>query len=537
MNTGNLSRIFHENPENIAVVGDGVMLIDFGRVAFGNIELFPLADKDCLLKVWFGEAFLNGRIDRIPPGSVRCQCVSVDFRRGGEWRVIMPEKDERNTGPRAVKLPPEWGTLIPFRWVELEGWPKGVDFKAGFIRRREAYAADWDDSAAGFESSDDMLNRIWELCRYSIKATTFAGVYVDGDRERIPYEADAFINQISHYACGAHVEMARETFDYLLDAPTWPTEWAAHMIFMAHADWMFTGDTNWLRPRFDPLKVKLLPHRQQENGLLTTVLSDIEEVRGDLVDWPPGERDGFVFSKRNAVVNAFQYRATICMAEMADALGLATEQRVFRDRAADLAVAFHHLFFDPTRGIYRDGEEIDHHSLHANLFPMAFNLVPGDKRARVVGFLKSKGMACSVYAAQYLMEALFRSGEAAHALDLVIAPGDRSWRHMVESGTTITWEAWDQCYKPNQDWNHAWGAAPANLFPRFVLGVRPLEAGYKKVVIEPQLGWLSWARGRVPTILGPLDVEVERQASGQVHVEVKSPSGMEVRVQPENKVL
>ena len=27
---------------------------------------------------------------------------------------------------------------------------------------------------------------------------------------------------------------------------------------------------------------------------------------------------------------------------------------------------------------------------------------------------------------------------------------------MVESGTTITWEAWDMKCKPNQDWNHAW---------------------------------------------------------------------------------
>jgi hypothetical protein len=25
-------------------------------------------------------------------------------------------------------------------------------------------------------------------------------IYVDGDRERIPYEADAYINMLSHYA-------------------------------------------------------------------------------------------------------------------------------------------------------------------------------------------------------------------------------------------------------------------------------------------------------------------------------------------------
>ena len=95
-----------------------------------------------------------------------------------------------------------------------------------------------------------MLNRIWELCRYSIKATTFAGVYVDGDRERIPYEADAYLNQISHYATDNDIQMARDTIDHLMKYPTWPTEWAPHMVFMAYADWMHTGDTEWLAPRY-----------------------------------------------------------------------------------------------------------------------------------------------------------------------------------------------------------------------------------------------------------------------------------------------
>ena len=46
---------------------------------------------------------------------------------------------------------------------------------------------------------NDILNQVWDLCKYSIKATTFNGLYVDGDRERIPYEADAYLNQLSHY--------------------------------------------------------------------------------------------------------------------------------------------------------------------------------------------------------------------------------------------------------------------------------------------------------------------------------------------------
>ena len=47
-------------------------------------------------------------------------------------------------------------------------------------------------------------------------------------------------------------------------------------------------------------------------------------------------------------------------------------------------------------------------------------------------------------------------------------------------------EAWDDAIKPNQDWNHAWGAAPANIIPRFFCGIRPTQPGFKRFVVEPQ---------------------------------------------------
>ena len=121
-------------------------------------------------------------------------------------------------------------------------------------------------------------------------------------------------------------------------------------------------------------------------------------------------------------------------------------------------------------------------------------------------WLAGKGMACSVYAAQYLLEGLFENEAGEKAVGLIVAPGDRSWRHMVESGTTITWEAWDQKYKPNQDWNHAWGAAPANILPKYVLGAQPLLPGWKRVLIKPHPSGLSFAKGKIPTPLGPLPI-------------------------------
>jgi hypothetical protein len=100
---------------------------------------------------------------------------------------------------------------------------------------------------------------------------------------------------------------------------------------------------------------------------------------------------------------------------------------------------------------------------------------------------------------------------------------------MVESGTTITWEAWDQRYKPNQDWNHAWGAAPANLLPRFVLGVQPLLPGWRRSVIRPNPGSLSRAEGKVPTPLGPILIQWENTNAFKLSVSL--PTGMSAQVQ------
>ena len=196
------------------------------------------------------------------------------------------------------------------------------------------------------------------------------------------------------------------------------------------------------------------------------------------------------------------------MAILARALGRADDASEFEKKASGVREAFNHVFFDSTRGLYVDGEGSRHASLHANLFAIAFGLAPKERASKVADFLQSKGMACSVYGAQYLLEALFAAGRDDYAVSLICARTQRSWWHMIESGSTMTWEAWDAQFKKNLTWNHAWGAAPANLLSRYVLGVRPLEPGYRKILIAPQPGRLQWIRGKVPTAVGTVQVDV-----------------------------
>lgn len=522
--TGAPVRLENQAPSAITTIGPQEFLVDFGRVAFGNLRLTPPTDATNRIRVRFGEALAGGRVDWNPPGSVRYSEVTLPLA-GIKSVVVAPPADKRNTQqggeiPPAVLTPSEWGVITPFRWVEIAGWPG----KLGETQmvRQAAFSATWDDQAASFECSDKRLNRIWELCKYSIKATTFAGIYVDGDRERIPYEADAYLNQLSHYYTDGKPQIARDTFDHLMAHPTWPTEWAYHMIFIAYADWRWTGDTNWLAAHYDALESKLLSDRAGSDGLITSTPGQIKQ--GDLVDWPLKERDGYVFTSVNTVVNSFYLRSLTLMAEMANALHKDREAAAFLVRESAARSAFQEKLFDATRGIYRDGLGADHASLHANLFPLAFGLVPLEHRASVTDFCVKRGMGCSVYAAQYLLEGLFENNAVAKALTLMTASNDRSWSHMVKSGTTITWEAWDQKYKPNQDWNHAWGAAPANLLPRFVLGARPLSPGWRRALICPNPGSLKSAGGKIPTPLGPLLLSWQNES--EFRIALTLPPGM-----------
>jgi hypothetical protein len=135
--------------------------------------------------------------------------------------------------------------------------------------------------------------------------------------------------------------------------------------------------------------------------------------------------------------------------------------------------------------------------------------VPATNQAAVLNFLHTRAMAPSVYGAQYLLEGLFQNNDSDYALGLMSTNGQRGWLNMLNIGSTLTTEAWDFSFKSNMDWNHAWGAAPANIIPRYILGLRPLEAGFGRVLIQPQLGQtLSIVSGTIPTIRGPLSIQV-----------------------------
>jgi len=538
----NWSLVEKIKPEAFKKNADGSYFADFGKDAFGTLRFNYSPKKEQKLTIRLGEKLKEGKIDREPGGTIRFTELQMDVVPGKTEYQIQLVPDERNTKSMAVALPDSFPVITPFRYVEIEG---AENLNAEDLTQ-VAYFTYFNYNSSSFTCSNDILNQVWDLCKYSQKATSFAGYYVDGDRERIPYEADAYLNQLSHYSVDNEYAIARKTIEYFMDFPTWPTEWQLCVALLFYQDYMYTGNTELIEKYYEPLKYKTLMMLEDVDGFISTKspklngevmaqlgFADTTQRVRDIVDWPQaggwgvqGEDDGFVFRPVNTVINSMYYRNMQIMAEFAELLGKTEEALDFELRAARVKKSINQKLYNKEKGYYNDGIGTDHGSVHANMFPLAFGVVPEEYKKPVADYMKTRGMACSVYGAQYLMEAVYNAGADDYALELMTATHDRSWYNMIKVGSTISMEAWDMKYKPNSDWNHAWGAAPANIVARNMWGIKPKTPGFGVATIHPQLAGLEYSSIEVPTIKGTIKADYKKMNNRLWKYVIELPANM-----------
>ena len=342
-------------PASIQSVSPSCSFIDFGKAAFGRIRLTISGNPgDDSITVRMGEVQKEGGINRTPGGTLRFSEYKLLAKPGLNTYVIAISPDKMNTAPRAIPMPQYTGEVTPFRYCEIEGY-KGKLNKEQVVQEVVSYP--FNENESFFTCSDSILNRIWDLCKYSVKATSFTGIYIDGDRERIPYEADAYINQLCHYGVAREYSMARYSHEYLINHPTWPTEWILQSVLMAWNDYLYTGNIESLRNFYPDLKAKTLLALADESGFISTTTGRVtpqilESIHfngklRDIVDWPQpgavgvdknavGEIDGYVLKDVNTVVNAFHYKVLLVMSQIAALLNQNSDRDRFLNQSLKL---------------------------------------------------------------------------------------------------------------------------------------------------------------------------------------------------------
>ena len=467
-------------PVRIEQLGDGRIVVDFGRAVAGGIELTSPCGAEIELRL--GEELL-------PSGGVRFQMRTGNCYQEG-WR-----------------FPENGGTLShfgmrSFRYAELLGYPGRLDPAA---IRAVSITLPFREEDSAFSCSDPRLEQVWELCRNSIRYTTLDVYYDCPSRERMAYEADAYINMLTHFAVEHQTATARRTILYQMNHYTWPCEWRMFMIPVVYKYYMHTGDLGLVREVWPRLKSECTFHHLLKDGLVEKFPMRV------IVDWPMSCRDEYEFGPAEAVPNAFLYRDLCDQSKLAAALGLAGEAREYEELAVRVKRAFNTRLYDPESGLFLDNAASRHAGFHANMFALAFGVADDDKVERPLAFIAQSGMKCSVYGAQFYLEALFRYGCAEKAVELMTSDSDRSWLEMIRLGATCATEAWNPELKPNMSFVHPWGSAPGNMIMRGVFGLRPTKPGWEEFECKPQPGGLKSGRYRIRVPSGIITAEFDHE--------------------------
>lgn len=487
-------------PVTISDLADGSQVVDFGRTWMGGIA-WDLADGTAgtEVQVRFGQV-LNA------DGSVKWQTSA-----GNTYRDTITLRD----GAQHLET---WG-MRTFRYVQVTGSPEPVTAES---LKAVALVYPFDEEASAFASSSDNLGQVYALSKNTIEATNL-NFYTDSwERERTNYEADAYLQLMSSLYLMDDLSLGRYSMNYFKTNRTWPTEWPAYVVLAVHDAWRQTGNTEQVADYYENLKTKL-PSKwlEESTGLVrkTTGVGCNSQTDCDIVDWPTSQRDGYVFAQYNTVINAITYRTLVDMSEMAAAIGKDDEAASYADQAAALRDAINAKFYDPATGSYDDGANSSgvltgHRSVHASAFALAFGVPADEEKAAVASYVKSRGMACSVYCAAFLIQGLYAGGDGQTALDLMTAEGTSSWMNMIQAGAGATMEAWDISQKSNTSHSHPWAASPAFNVPSGLFGIQPQSAGYETVAIRPQPGDLAWGTIKTPTVRGSVGAAFSQDEDG-----------------------
>lgn len=186
---------------------------------------------------------------------------------------------------------------------------------------------------------------------------------------------------------------------------------------------------------------------------------------------------------------------------------LASLERRLADGVDSLWCADQGLYAE---SVHRDGSLSERFSIHPQFLAALYGPADADRSRQLLDRIGTdaalEGLA-SPFALQFYCEALEKHGRTAEILALL----RRYFTPMTRVGTTL-WEALPGSRTspagfPTRSHCHGWSACPMDFLPRIVLGVRPLGPGSRSFVIRPEPHGLTWARGRVATPYGPIDVE------------------------------
>ncbi len=492
------------------------ILLDFGVEFHGYVKLFiwSVSKPAVRIRVRFGESAMEAMSEL---GGQK-NATNDHINRDQEFLAGMLSMNE--IGPSGFR----------FVRIDLLEENASVSFKAikGIFTYREL------EYKGSFRSNDQRLNTIWDTGAYTVHLNMQEYVWDGIKRDRLVWIGDmhpetSTIQAVFGYdkSVPASLDLARQEAplpEFMSTISSYSIWW----VMIQYGWYMQNGDKAYLESNQAYLTALLrqLAAYVDENGSET-----MPESR--FVDWPTKGSDNLP-----AVHAGLQALLCWCM-QVGEKLCLELDDADCAALCAATAKKLKTHRPDP----------------NGNKQAAAFLALSGiaDYQEMNDNVIKKDGAKhLSTFLGYYVLQAQALAGDIQGALNNI----RQYWGGMLDRGATTFWEDFnldwlegsgriDELVKDGEkdlhgDYGafcyigfrhslcHGWASGPTAFLSEYVLGIKPVAPGCKKVRIHPMLGDLQWVEGTYPTPYGILSVRHEKQADGTIVSTIQAPPEVEV---------
>ena len=226
--------------------------------------------------------------------------------------------------------------------------------------------------------------------------------------------------------------------------------------------------------------------------------------------------------------NLYIYEMLSSYIKIMHAIGDFSEVERITPLCSDLGQALEKYFWSEKDGCYLTRHKSEFHlHEHVQYLMLAFDLVPESKQQQVLAALRSERLIKLTFSPLlYMMNGLFKqsSAEQEYAVETI----NNVYEDMLQQGATTFWETSDgaSAFENAGSLCHAWSSIHIYYYGAFVLGVRPLTAGFKKFEVKPYAGKLNYAKGAIPTPAGEIQIEWRKNSDNSLDLKVHHPAGL-----------
>jgi len=383
-----------------------------------------------------------------------------------------------------------------------------------------------------FESSDPLLNQIWEVGAYTDHLCMQEDIWDATKRDRMRWAGDLDVS-------GRGIEdvfddhfLMQDTMTNLL--PPAPVKehvdgisgYSAWWINVLTQYYLHTGSKEYLQSLHDRL-VQLL-HYMDTDVDAKNLFSDATHTWA-FVDWSP-ELNGDTLEARRGTQFEF-YLAYRDAAFLLRELGDTANADHFEQRATLLKEASQKYFLDGSTNTFGTRWQINAAAIFTGVADPSQYAPIWDHVLSSVANTKYTALVMTPYYNYYIISAMAQTGHRPEALAWI----RQYWGGMLAEGATSFWEGYYPSWPKNNfhaslqaddgtgyyvSLAHGWSAGPTPWLMEQILGIQPTEGGFSKVTIRPDLAGLAWAKGAEPTPHGLLKVSLEQKSGLQTVIDL-----------------